>query len=1224
MAVENTLQLEVVDFKDPQHWRWVLKDRSGRFLQDQEVELDANDPNYFYFLNLQSYLDSHSSPDNRKEEQRQLLSEVSAWIGSKVLGRVAEWLGECQTPVTVRVLVPPEAIGLIYHPLELAKVNDKPLALGDLSLVFEKAGSRPLTHQPIGERLRMLALFSLPTDEEPLAMRRERYKLIRLINRTAQNRSLAIELRVLQYGVTRDNLRGALEEGEGWDIIHISGHGDRGSVFLEKPDGTSDEVSSEELADLLSLARGRLKFITLSSCHSAAATIEETLRWLNLWKSEMGQDVPSRKESDRGPMPALAQQLATSLDCAALAMRYTVGDDFATDLSTELYELLFDKGQTLPRALQLSLKKVLTSERSATYEPLSLGTPALFGQQAVDLVIKPPKVSRSKFQLPMHGLAYFPDEPKRFVNRIGPLIRASAALAPESDKKGVMFYGMAGGGKTACALELAYHYSRSDRFSFFVWYKAPDEGKDIDQALLNLAMEIERRLPGLKMVQTVNDMDSFKDFLPTFSAALQKNSILMVLDSLESLLTSEGKWKDERWELLMKALLKHDGYSRVVLTSRRPPMDFKDGQLVIEPVYALSLKEAVILAREMPHLGNLLSGKSAAGLVRGRELVARVLELVQGHPKLIEFAEDQAGDPEALTKYLDKASEELIGKRTRLEAFFDSGESSLDAQEFLKMLYSWTKAVSAGLPHASRTLFHFLCALEEPDRQSRIAEKAWPDLWKRLGMSGQAPDIGKAVQSLKALVDVQIIGDGFTYIIQSGVVEAGIAELDQGFREQVDDVMTEFFRALFEVAKSKEISDLVARAGLSAVPYLLRQSGWDEVGYHLQEVIIRDASQGTIAAVLPVLRRLAEHTKGTKNELNSIALLARGLLIAGQWQEAEVKYRSVIFESVKQGEFFLASAASGDLSNILRDTGRPNEALELLKERKGYVSQASLGPWTQLANESKALQILNVLGRHGEVLEAVERLRAQMDSLPNQSEQVENVWPWNIREAILDAGLKAATGSGNHNRARDIIAEILKLKKARGASDVELAKTAFSDYFSLMMLKHNDQAWELLQRCKEIFERENNLEMLGKVFSALAQHEMSNGRTDHAVNFLEAALRYNYLTGNTEDISLSHDNLAICLARVELDKALAHHLAAGIISFQTNSGRLPSKIRNLYISLCKFGLQSLPTDFDQLCSKVEEVDGVCFGELFFKLAGADADGDKVMQRVLMMVKQIQL
>ena len=74
---------------------------------------------------------------------------------------------------------------------------------------------------------------------------------------------LAVELRVLQYGVTRDSLREALEEGEGWDVVHFSGHGLPGSLALELPDGGHDLIKASEVADLLRQAGGRLKLVVL-------------------------------------------------------------------------------------------------------------------------------------------------------------------------------------------------------------------------------------------------------------------------------------------------------------------------------------------------------------------------------------------------------------------------------------------------------------------------------------------------------------------------------------------------------------------------------------------------------------------------------------------------------------------------------------------------------------------------------------------------------------------------------------------------------------------------------------------------------------------------------------------------------------------------------------------------------------------------------------------------
>ena len=335
----------------------------------------------------------------------------------------------------------------------MALAGDKPLAMRKVSLIFEISGDKPtISAVPIQDRLRMLAVFSLPTDVSALSLRRERYQLMTLINQLAQT-GFAIDMQVLQYGTTRQSLEEALMDGEGWDLIHFSGHGDKATLILENPDGSHDPVTSEDLSTLLSLASGRLKLVTLSACLSAAATVQETLEWLKIPTTTSTREAQACARPGEAPMPALAVELMTKLDCAALAMRYPVGDEFAINLATELYRLILEKGNKLPRALQLAMEKALKDGYNAATPPLSLATPALFGSKAAELTLKPPQAPPGEIRMPTVGLAYFPDEPKRFVGRTGPMGRASSALARDSDKKGVLFQGMAGAGKTACALE---------------------------------------------------------------------------------------------------------------------------------------------------------------------------------------------------------------------------------------------------------------------------------------------------------------------------------------------------------------------------------------------------------------------------------------------------------------------------------------------------------------------------------------------------------------------------------------------------------------------------------------------------------------------------------------------------------------------------------------------------------------------------------------------------
>lgn len=215
----------------------------------------------------------------------------------------------------------------------------------------------------------------------------------------------------------------------------------------------------------------------------------------------------------------------------------------------------------LPRALQRALTEALPEHPHPGASPISVAVPALFGARATDLVLEAPMRGEMPAEAsPEASMARFPPESEYFVGRVGAMARASKAMAKASDYTGVLFHGMAGGGKTACALELAYRYEH-DRFEYFVWYKAPEEGRAIDNALSDLAQDMEQQIPGFSMAHVVDRTDEFSDWLPKLSERLKQQSILIVLDNLESLLSEQGQWRDARWGRLIKALLRHNGPS---------------------------------------------------------------------------------------------------------------------------------------------------------------------------------------------------------------------------------------------------------------------------------------------------------------------------------------------------------------------------------------------------------------------------------------------------------------------------------------------------------------------------------------------------------------------------------------------------------------------------------------------------------------------------------------
>jgi hypothetical protein len=178
--------------------------------------------------------------------------------------------------------------------------------------------------------------------------------------------------------------------------------------------------------------------------------------------------------------------------------------------------------------LELSLGEALRSD--VARPALSWSTPILVGARAAELLLRPPERPPEKISLPAGLGIAFPKEPERFVGRLVPMLRASQALAPKSEKRGVLFYGMPGGGKTACALELAYRHEKG-RFQGYVWYQAPETGTEITTELFNALLAVETQLnePQLGLTTGLDQPEQFRRLtLPRLRVLLQQNSILLV------------------------------------------------------------------------------------------------------------------------------------------------------------------------------------------------------------------------------------------------------------------------------------------------------------------------------------------------------------------------------------------------------------------------------------------------------------------------------------------------------------------------------------------------------------------------------------------------------------------------------------------------------------------------------------------------------------------------
>ena len=1206
------LLLEAVDVAGPWRWRWLLTHEDGTPLADHWVDLDPGSDDVTRFCHLYEYVRLHSAPDRRTADESRFVSAAGAWAGRELLGERIGAAIAAEAPVTVRVAAPTPAESVLLWPLELAHVDGRPLAArGDVPLVQDIAPDSPARRKDgVAGALRMLAVFSQPTETSVLALRRERYALSQLIRRIAARERAAVELRVVQYGVTRERLAEIADSGDGWDVLHLSGHGGGGLFLLEHADGSPDLVSTADLIGLLRRARRRVKLAVVSACQSAADTTAEALRLLGLTDQAEALETESAAQP-AARVPGLARALVRELDCAVVAMRYPVTDEFAIAFGDVFYEHLLSRGHPVDVAVARALAEAAGSEPSAARPAMSLATPAIFGSRAAGLTLTVPR-GRPQIDPAGKKMAYFdpPGEPKRFVGRAEAMAKASAALASHSGKTAVLLHGMAGAGKTACALELAYRHQ--DGFAALAFWQAPTRDDEWAGALASLANRLDIQLGdyGFTMAGHIGTTAALEKFLPRLRQVMKDSGILLVLDNLETLLTPEGRWRDPRWEPLTGALTGHDGESRVILTSRIAPADL-DASVVTLPVHALSRDEAVALARELPNLRALLHadggpGRAGASADADRERVRRVLRLVQGHPKMLELADAAAADTGRLDTQLTAAEQAAAGKQ--LEAFFRDGTSTLDPEQFLDALTAWTTTALTVLSSDARLMAEFLACLEDGDRQANIIDANWGNLWRRLERSGDPSGLGPLLDLLAAAALIAAehgdAGAPVTYRMHPGVAAAIAAAAGPDVRDATDTELGAFWLAVAKQAMEREGGEhtgLIVHAGLAATPYLLRGGNWNIVGALLGDVItVGDGAPDVVQTALPVLRHIAE-TTGTPHDR---FYLARALITVDP-AEAERLLRDTLRAATGGNDYRFAAAIAGNLVDLARNAGRLSEALELTGQKADYTRRAGLGPWTELADQGQRLQILALMGAHEQVLAETPELLARMAQLPDHRVRDEAVSPWIVREGILSSGFISAQELGAWQQCLDFSAGIHASQRQRGAGEYEIARFRIDAAGPLIRLGRMGEAERLLQTCQQVFEDHADTTMLARVASIRASREIQLGNWQSAADFVRTALRLHYVRFEVREIALNHFNLAQSLRRADDDRAgqRAHRLAAALIFQLTSMMHNLAETQRALAGELREGrdAEQLPATLAEVIEAAERTEGVRLGELITAL-----------------------
>lgn len=1244
------LVLQAVDVTSPYRWRWLLSDeKTGRPLADHLVSLDPLAEEVEAFRDLYQYARWRAVPDRRASDQVKIVAAAGAWAGRELLGEVVGATIAAEAPVTVRVSVPAPAEQVLMWPLELAHANGRPLAArGDVTFVYDIAAGGVRRKDPVGGTLRVLAVFSQPTRTSVLALRRERFELARLFRRIAARERAAVELRIVQYGVTRDRLAEIADSGNGWDVLHLAGHGGRGVFVLEHADGSPDRLDTANLIEMLRPTKHRLKLAVVSACESAAETVAETLRLVGLAEQAEGVGQadaltadPNYGLADGPEVIGVARALVQELDCAVVAMRYPVTDEFAIALGAAFYEHVLGRRHTVDVAAARAAAEAAGGRGGMVRRSLSLATPGVFGTRSAALALDVPR-GQPQFAPGAQKMSFFPDEPERFVGRARAMTIASAVLAPESPKTAVLLYGMTGSGKTSCAVELAHRHQ--DAFAALAFWKAPAEADAWGGALADLARALEVQLGDYQfsMAAHIGTEAALSAYLPRLRHVMRNNGLLLVLDNLETLLTPDGIWRDPRWEMLTGMLTGHGGESRLIMATQIAPAGFSATRSDTEvlAVHALSLDESAALARELPHLRSLLHADDeqddddgpmrsirVPAIAADRERLRRVLRVVQGHPKLMELADAAASDRSRLDHQLaaaEQAAGEAVGGRG-LETFFRDGETSLEPGQFLSALGEWTRSALSVLSPDTRLMAESIVFLEDADRRSDVITAIWGNLWQRLAGPGNPPEPRPLLDALTfaALVEVQEEAVPATepalLRVHPGVAAAVAAAAGAGVRESVDAELAAFWGAASEKARVREggeWSTTVVRSSLAAAPYLLRRGDWDAARLVLERSIGRDRSPELVQTVLPGLRQIASAT-GTPRDAG---VLGRALMSVDA-MGAERLLREAMATAAEADDYRTASNAAGDLINLLRAGGRLGEALGVAEQKEEYSRRAGLGSWTQLADHARMLRILVMKGEHERVLSEVEGLCRVMDGLSTRRDASETVNTWNVRESILSIGRAAAMESEDWERCLQFNAATLESVRWRSAPAHEVASNRFNDADPLIRLGRLAEARLLLADCQQVFEEYADTVMLAMVLSTRATLEDALGHRQAAVELQCAALRLRYAasTRDPQRIAISHHNLAFLLRRLGSDRAgqRAHRLAGALIYAATDmSHHLSGTVLDFVDELHDDGDDpSLPSTIAEVIAVADQTEGVQLGAMLAILQPDPTELESVLAEI---------
>ncbi|MEU7108518.1 hypothetical protein ABZ951_26240 [Streptomyces sp. NPDC046215] len=583
-------------------------------------------------------------------------------------------------------------------------------------------------------------------------------------------------------------------------------------------------------------------------------------------------------------------------------------------------------------------------------------------------------------------------------------------------------------------------------------------------------------------------------------------------------------------------------------------------------------------------------------------MAGALLAAAGGHPLLLELADGLCADPGRLAEPAASARRaHNRGEDARIGILI-SGQATAGDVDHLQSMRAWTGAVVGDLPPETRDLFSFLCCLEEADRTLPTLEQNWPDLRSRLGHGETPVQMNLLTSAERGLLTLRFRTSDVSLEIHHVIAAAGRELAGGDFRAMVDTRMSGYWVTVFKMAWSREGTDaegahltgpLIARAGMSAAPYLARDGNPELAEGLLEAVLLRDATGPTAARVGPMMRRLAvQHLTGGGGRRLSAAHTRVMQLINPE--QAAAQTRRTLEKARAAKDYEVAAGAASRLIGSAVRAGHIEEALALADEQIEYVRRAGFGGWERYRGEVSRVHVL-ATSRHAEqALTEAADLIERMKPLPRGAADAESPFWWAVWEELLDTAQQAAVRVGRWEQALTYNAELCASKEARGAPRTDLVQARHRAYTPLLELGRTEEALSLVDASRQIAERLGDPLLLADVFGALGNIENVRGHGDVAIDRARDCLRYAYRAQSPHTIAIGHANIGTYLKVHARDgtAAVAHHLAAGLLGRLTDGVTSNAGIATAG-DLYEFGPElELPGSPEELCERVGQVPGV--------------------------------